>query len=444
MEKSFCKKLGFLIASLGLTASLVACGGGDDDTGGTNGDDDTTDDSTSEQAGPEPDGDDIVLTFWAWPGFGLEDLIAEYNENTDGVHIELQEGDYNDVHQNLITALAAGSGAPDITAIDEGYLDRMHENSQHFYNLYDFGIGDLRDEYLEFKWDQATNVEDDFMIGVPTDVGPMVMAYRMDLFEEAGLPTDPEEVAAQMSTWEEYIEAGHQLNDATGVKMFNTISDFYIAVREQGDIQYFDENFEYVGDQSEQNTRAWDLAVSATDLSMNINRHTPEWGAALAAGDFATVFLPPWMLQNIKNDAPDTEGLWNITFMPEGSGNFGGSFLALPQQGDHPEEAYDFITWVMSPENQLRIFQNSGPFPSTPSVYDDPSIQELQDEFFTNPELGQIYAEAAQQIIAGIKGPHHGTVNELKQDALGTVEDGTDPETAWENVNEEVRRQISR
>ncbi|SDZ24654.1 cellobiose transport system substrate-binding protein [Evansella caseinilytica] len=436
MNKSFAKKIGLTFAGLGLAFGLAACGGDDDG--------DTTDGDTADDGGDDAAAGEVELTLWAWPGFGLQDLASEYEENNPGITINIQEADYGDVHQNLITALAAGSGAPDISAVDEGYLDRMKENSQHFYNLYDFGAADLQDNYLDWKWQQANNVEGDFMIGIPTDVGPMVMAYRMDLFEEAGLPTDPDEVAELMSTWEDYIEVGKQLNDATGVKMFNTISDLYLAILEQGEIQYFDEDGNFVGDVSEQNKKAWDLAVSAKDISMNINRHTTEWGAALAAGDFATVFLPPWMLQNIKNDAPDTAGQWNITFMPEGSGNFGGSFLTLPKQGENAEAAYDFITWVMAPEQQLQIFENSGPFPSTPAVYDEPSIQELSDEFFTRPDLGAIYAEAAEQIVAGIKGPMHDPISQLMQDALGTVEDGTDPDQAWESAVDEAKRQIAR
>lgn len=417
-----------LISSLVILMFLAACGGG------------------AEGEGSGESGGDVELTMWAWPGFGLGDLAAEYEENNPGVTIDIQEADYVDVHQNLITALASGSGAPDISAVDEGYLDRMHQNSQHFYNLYDYGIADLEDDYLDWKWEQANDVSGEFMIGVPTDVGPMVMAYREDIFEEAGLPTEPEEVAAEIDTWEKFIEAGRQVEEATGTKMIGRTTDLYQAVLEQDTVQYFDEEDNLIAGESDQNKRAWELATEAQDISINLERDTAEWGSALAAGDIATVLLPPWMMQNIKNAAPDTEGLWNVTFMPEGSGNFGGSFLTLPEQGDHPEEAYDFITWVMAPEQQLRIWSEAnGPFPSTPGVYDDPAIQEYSDDFFNNPELGAYYAEAAQQIVTGYKGVMHDPVSQLFQDALTSVEDGNaTPAEAWNQVLTEAERQIDR
>src|SRR5699024_11705718 len=65
----------------------------------------------------------LKLTLWAWPGFGLQDLVDQYEDENPGISIEIQEADYADVHENLITALASGSGAPDISAVDEGYLE---------------------------------------------------------------------------------------------------------------------------------------------------------------------------------------------------------------------------------------------------------------------------------------------------------------------------------
>lgn len=402
-------------------------------------------DSASEKEGGG-DGGDVELTLWAWPGFGLEKLAKEYEESNPGITIDIQEAEYGAVHENLITALASGSGAPDISAVDQGYLARMQQNSEHFYNLYDYGAADVEEDYLDWKWKQANNVAGDFLIGIPTDVGPMVMAYREDIFAEAGLPTDPEEVAAEIDTWEAYVETGRKLEEATGVNMINRTTDLYQAILEQNRIQYFDEEDNFVAADNPAVTRAWDIASGAKDISANLERPTPEWSAALAEGDIATVLLPPWMMQNIKDAAPETKGLWNVTHLPEGSGNFGGSFLTLPKQGDHPEEAYDFITWVMAPEQQLTIWKEAnGPFPSTPEVYDDPAIKEYKDDFFNNPELGVYYAEAAQQIVAGYKGIMHDPMSQLFQDALTTIETGAaTPEEAWEKVLSEAERQLER
>ncbi|TSB48268.1 ABC transporter substrate-binding protein [Alkalicoccobacillus porphyridii] len=416
-----------VLGTAGLVAGLAACSSGSSSSGG----------------GSE-DGDDVTLTMWLWPGMGFEEKARQYEDENPGITINIQEAEYADAHQNLITALAAGSGAPDISGVDEGYLERIKESSDMFYDLSEYGAADLEGDYLDWKWKQAST-EDGLVIGIPTDIGPMAMAYRVDLFEEAGLPTDPDEVSQVLSTWDQYIEAGRQLKDETGVYMFSDVADMYSAIREQGDKQYFETDGTLILEDSPQIIKAWDTSIEAIDIQMNIERQTPEWGAALANGDFATVFLPPWMLQNIKNDAPDTSGLWDITLMPEGSGNWGGSFLTVPKQSDHPEEAYDFITWLMSPENQLDIFEENGNFPSTPGIYDEPAIQELNDEFFIRNDIGGIYAEAATLVQDVYRAPMTAPINTIMQDALGSVADGNStPEAAWDNALQEVDRQVSR
>ncbi|MCM3111050.1 ABC transporter substrate-binding protein [Lederbergia lenta] len=423
------KRFALMISFMLLIFGLVAC-------------------SSSDKAGSDDSsksGGQIELTMWLWPGMGMDDYIKEYEELNPNIKIKVQEAEYSDHHQNLLTTLGAGSGAPDIAGVESGYIEKFKENSKHFFNLLDYGAADIKDEYLEWRWREASTNDGSVVLGIPTDVGPMAMAYRVDIFEEAGLPTDPDEVSAQLSTWEDYIEAGRKLKEATGKNMFNHVADLYAAAREQGEKQYYDDDGTLIIENSELIKNAWDYSVEAMDIHNNTERGTTEWSASLAAGDFATVFLPPWMLQNIKSDAPDTAGLWNIALMPGGSGNWGGSLLTLPAQGKHPQEAYEFIKWLMSAETQLKIFQKSGNFPSTPSIYEEPDVQNLADDFFNRDDLGAIFSEAAEKVKYVYRGPDTGTINTIMGDALITIADGQEQaDDAWDKAMEEVKRQVER
>ena len=64
----------------------------------------------------------------------------------------------------------------------------------------------LEGRWLDFVVERGTN-SDGQLIGYGTDVGPEGICYRADLFEKAGLPTDREEVAALMGTWDDYFAA---------------------------------------------------------------------------------------------------------------------------------------------------------------------------------------------------------------------------------------------
>ena len=58
-------------------------------------------------------------------------------------------------------------------------------------------------DWVAWKEKQATT-DDGKVIGVGTDIGPMAICYRKDLFQKAGLPTDREAVAkAVAGDWED-------------------------------------------------------------------------------------------------------------------------------------------------------------------------------------------------------------------------------------------------
>ena len=66
---------------------------------------------------------------------------------------------------------------------------------------------ELDGRWLDWKAAAGTNA-DGQMIGYGTDIGPEGICYRADLFKKAGLPTDREEVAALMGTWDDYFATG--------------------------------------------------------------------------------------------------------------------------------------------------------------------------------------------------------------------------------------------
>lgn len=414
------KRIVFAVLSLGILLGLMACSG-------------------------SGDSDEVELTMWLFSGTGLDEQIDKYQEDNPNIKINIQEAEYSDHHTNLITALAAGSGAPDVTIVESYYIERFKENSQQFHNLVDYGADDVEDDYLEWRWREAASSDGSFVLGLPTDVGPMAMAYRTDIFEEAGLPTDPEEVAAQLATWEDYIEAGRQLTEATDSHMYNVGGDLFRVIREQDETQYFDEDGNLIIEESPQIQKVWDITVDNLDVQVGISRESTEWGAAIARGDFSTVFLPPWMLQQIVDNAPDTEGLWSVTQIPEASGNWGGSLLFIPAQSDHPEEAYKFISWLLAPEQQLEIFKNYGNFPATPSVYDSDEVQNYSNPFFERDDLGSMFAEAAERVEYVYRSPMSSTINGLMDDAIQSIIDGeATKEEAWKTAVEEIEHQIER
>ncbi|WP_148302581.1 ABC transporter substrate-binding protein [Caldalkalibacillus mannanilyticus] len=161
----------------------------------------TQEGSTPANGGTEQNADGtkpVELIVWTFGTTGYEELAKEYSQlNPHVTFKEFTTGtDYGDHHNSLFTAMSAGGGAPDIAMVEVGQYGRFFSAQDHFYNLADFGAVELESRYLEWKWKQATNADGSFIFGLPTDIGPTVMYYRTDVFEQAGLPTDPKEVSA--------------------------------------------------------------------------------------------------------------------------------------------------------------------------------------------------------------------------------------------------------
>jgi cellobiose transport system substrate-binding protein len=430
----------WLAVPAALALLLSACGDGGNGS-------DTADGGQSTDGGDVADGDrePVTLSMWQFNGVNLDDLVAQYEEQNPHVTVEIQTTEHGDHHDALISALAAGGG-PDIAVIEVAFINEMADQYQVWHNLYDYGARDVEGLYLDWKIEQAQNVEGAHLIGLPTDVGGLAMAYRHDLFAEAGLPTDRDEVSALWGdSWADWIEVGQQYTEATGRGFVDNESNLWNAVVNQDPNTYFDSDGNPIFDESEQVQYAWDVVVDAIEAGVvaEVPAWSAEWEAGMSDGSFAVLTAPAWMMGYIQNVAPGTEGNWDLADIPEGGGNWGGSHLGIPRASDHPEEAYALIEWLLSPENQLYQFTEHGQFPSIPELFDTEEVRSFSNPFFNDAPVGQIYAENAERVVAQNTGPNYDAIDTEFVDGLGRIADGVEsPDEAWESALTNIRSQL--
>lgn len=387
-------------------------------------------------AAPATAQDPVTLDFWVFGDMGLGELVTQYQTEHPNVTINFLERGYAEHHDALLAALATGE-VPDIAAIEVGYMSKFKAQPENFVNLLDYGAADLEKDYLPWRWEQAVSADGSSVIGIPTDVGGMATCYRADLFEAAGLPTDPAEVSALWPDWESFIATGKKYTDATGKAFIDSArGSVFNLVARQGDEEYYktgDPNTTVYAD-NPQVKKAWDLSVAAVDagISANIDQFSPEWNAGMANGDFAVLGCPAWMMGYIQGQAPDTAGKWNIAGIPEKAGNWGGTHLTIPVASDQHDAAAEFIKWVLSPENQLEVFKLHGNFPSTPALYTTPEIQDYTNDFFSGAPVGKIYSDSVAALKPIFEGVYQREIDVEFGNGLGRIEDGTETaEAAW-------------
>ncbi|MEU3977200.1 ABC transporter substrate-binding protein [Streptomyces bacillaris] len=414
-------------------ALLAACGSGSGDSS-----------DSSDNAGGK-----ITLTVDLFGSFGFKEagLYEEYQKLNPNVTIKQSDTqDEVDYWKSLQTRLAGGGGLADVQGVEVGRIASVtQQQADKFQDLKEFGADKLKGEFAEAKW-QAATTEDGKILGLGTDVGPEAMCYRTDLFQQAGLPTDREELAKKWSTWEGYLELGKEYKKKAPAKSawLDSVGSLYAIMIGQEKERYYDASGELIYDKNPAVKKAWDTSVAAAEagLSAKLDQWSPQWNQAFAAGSFATIPCPAWMLGYVKGQAGDAgKGKWDIAKLPGGAGNWGGSYLSIPRAAKHKEEAYQLIEWLTAPEQQAKVFQKQGNFPSATGTIEQ--IADAKDEYFSNAPIGQIFGDAAKESPVQVLGVHDQNVMQQLTNALSEVErKGVSSEKAWETAKKGVANVI--
>lgn len=421
-----------ITAGIAGTALLAACGGG--------GSTDEGDEPDTGSGGSTPSGEEITLTVATFNEFGYEDLIEEYMSLNPGIKVEHRKAATSDeARDNMNTRIAAGgAGLADIEAIEVDWLTELMQYPDQFVDLAD---PEVEGRWLDWKVEQATT-PDGKLIGYGTDIGPEGVCYRHDLFEEAGLPTDREEVAELLGdSWEDYFELGRQFVAKSDAAWFDSAGATY-----QGMVNQIAEPYETADGTPkplETNTDIKEmyetlLAASVDDgLSAGLTQWSEDWFAAFQQPKYATMLCPGWMLGIIAGNAAGVEA-WDIadTF-PGGGGNWGGSFLTVPAAGDHVEEAKALAKWLTAPEQQIKAFKAKGTFPSQVEALSSDELLGTTDDFFNGAPTGQILANRAEAVtVSPFKGPNYFAIHQTVADAITRVDtDGTDDAaSSWQKA----------
>ena len=394
--------------------------------------------------GSDGKSDSKTFEFWSFANINQKADVDVYTKAHPDVRVKLTEvGSTTETAQALTAALAGGK-VPDLVLIQADDLPKFMQSPDNFVDLTTLGANDIKGNYLDWVMAQSTT-KDGKIIGVPTDVGGLAVAYRTDLFKAAGLPTDRDEVSKLWPTWDEFINVGKQYVQKTGKPFVdNTPTSVFFQAVNQGSQRYYsaDRQLDY---DNEQVKAAFDVTLKAFDAGISAKQgsFSSGWTAAMKKGDYAVVCSPSWMLSQMKTNAPETNGKWDIAIIPGGSGNWGGSFLAIPKRAKNAKAAWNYISEMQSPKGQLDHFLMQGSLPTTPSVYTDPQLVGKTDPFFSNAPIGKIYTQSVLGIKPFYFGPQDGPIGTEFLNTLTSVEQGkVAPANAWNTALTNVKNAV--
>lgn len=264
------------------------------------------------------DGNDLAnpegkVTVWSYYS-GAEWIIPIIEKQYPKLKVEVLTVSWDDYIKYYLTAMDNGK-APDVLFVDNNMLNQL----VGLKIAEDLTVAPYEGETLAKLFPEPTiapyrSLSDNHLFALPLDIGPGVAYYRRDLFEKAGLPSEPVALSQYLELPEHWLEAAEKLKEQ-GTFIASTEWDpIYMAGYGSG---FFDRELNYIHDTPAFAT-ALDLArqIRVRGLASGLNLDSAAGQTALKDGRTAMFYNGWWYLGNLKNAAPDTAGLWGIMRLP--------------------------------------------------------------------------------------------------------------------------------
>ncbi|GAA0727939.1 sugar ABC transporter substrate-binding protein [Halorubrum trapanicum] len=354
------------------------------------------------------------ITYWAWnvAARAMDDAASDlpddvgvpsYEAENEGATITVEELGDNVHEQRFQTAVTSGTGAPDLTAL-QNYDMLTYASQDSLTDVTDrIDEAGIREDIVAGKWRAVQYGGQDF--GLPWDLGPTGMYYKRDQYADAGI--DPDAI----ETWDDFIEEGQKLpDDAAMINLpqSDELPQFWRMLFRQLGGQPITEDGA-VNIHSEESVRVAQLIADLQDsgITRTVGMWSSSWFTAFAEGTIATLPSAAWMDGTLRAELPDTAGNWGVYKLPafeEGgnrASNRGGSNVAIPAQIEDEgkvSRAWDYALYVMTtPEIQNYMLEEYGLFPSLSTAYNADLYEESQD-FYDGQAIYSLFAEVAENI----------------------------------------------
>lgn len=368
-----------------------------------------------------------------------------FNERYPKIKVNVQEfGLAQNVYERYGVILSSGNGIPDIIQIESDYIQTYAESyPQYFFDMKDYidieGVVDP--SKIASSYDSTGK-----LVSIPWDSGPVVMFYRIDMFEEAGI--DPNSII----TFDDYIKAGKKLQEKfpnvymTGLP-FTQDENLFRALLIANKSYYLNDK----GEITVSSAKAVEtLTMIKTLIDEGIAKNVVNWDGSIVAnknGEVASYIIGGWWGGTIKDQMPEMKGKWGIMPIPSlnndaaRASSSGGAGLSITATDPIKQAAaLEFIKEsLMDVDNQIMMYEQFSLFPSYLPAYDDPRFLK-SDEYFGD-NFNKILADVTKQIPNVIY--NSDDFAEIRNTVVSTYEDVINNNKDITSALEEAANQIS-
>ena len=343
------------------------------------------------------------ITVWAWnvAAKALVESAKSFNQKYPKIKVNVQEyGLAQNVYERYSVILSSGVGVPDIIQIESDYVQTFAETyPQYFFDMN--GYIDIEGKVDPSKISTSYDSEGK-LVSIPWDSGPVVMFYREDLFNQAGIDIN------SIITFEDYISAGKKLKEKfpnitmTGLP-FTQDENLFRCLLVANKSYYLNNK----GEITVASSKAIEtLQMIKRLIDEGVAKNTINWDGGIVAnknGELASWIMGGWWGGTIKDQMPEMKGKWKIApipAFPDGAraSSSGGAGLSITASEPIKQvAALEFIKEsLMNVDNQLMMYEKNSLFPSYLPTYDDARFLKSDDYF--GDDFNKILADVTKEI----------------------------------------------
>jgi ABC-type glycerol-3-phosphate transport system substrate-binding protein len=357
------------------------------------------------------------ITFWGWDPVKrcVGGAVPGFNKLFPNIKVKVEELGYGDIFDKLAVLFRAGSGAPDISWIDNYQIGRY---------IYTGDLVDVTDAMAPYRkrfaptaLTSATGPDGRFHAW-PSDSGPAGLWYQEAVFEEHNI--------AVPKTWNEYLAAGKTLKKAgvhlLGFKSTGPSGPAEVSINLG---QLGGSFFSAAGKPTVNTPKVLDsMSRVATLMKLGLVANTgafePLHTKLWKAGKIATYPEGAWMLAywpGIVGTKPGEDTGIRLAPMPvlapggPNASHRGGSSIGITKQSKNQDAANVFARYLLTSRGGGAAYRDGGLIPAYLPALVDPRAR------------GPLAAYGGQKVWA--------TINELAKNAPG----GEHDPAAWGEFN---------
>jgi len=356
-----------------------------------------------------------LWTYAANHGELYQQLSVEYNKQAiadgrDPVNVFVIDG--SALSRRTLSGFWAGTPLADLIEVNREMMPQFVSGP-----LEDVGFTDLTDRIIAEGLDKTLNAPSfgpwssrGRIFGLPHDVHPVLLCYRADLVEQAGIDV------SQIETWDDFVRLmspliadldGDGRPDRYLLNMwFTNMGEIEPLLLQAGGGTFDKDENPIIASQANAKVIAHVVAwcLGSTRISIDAPEFSPSGNQLKLDGKVIAQVMPDWLAGVWKRDLPQLSGKVKLMALPawEPGGRRtsvrGGTMIGIPKATEDFEAAWEVAKYLyLSPELAEKLFEASNII-SPVSTFWDKDFYHQPDPFFSGQASGTAYIDEAPNV----------------------------------------------